>query len=211
MQKKELRILFVGNSITWHPVKQEIGWNHEWGMAASSEKCDYLHLVMREIKKIAPMCVYKIAWVVQWEQEYWIESNLEAHIDAAEFKPDVIILKIGENVFQKYNNAHPFHIYFKKLIDFLNPEDKARVLVATSFWKAGVVDEAMRKIAVERKYPLVELGGFGDSDDMKAKGLFEHKGVGNHPGDRGMEAIANAILGPLKSIIGEISARQVKK
>ncbi|MFO7611393.1 MAG: hypothetical protein R6W99_02740 [Clostridia bacterium] len=204
MIKEELRILFVGNSITWHPVKQEIGWNHEWGMAASSEECDYLHLVMREIKGINPLSVYKIAWVVQWEQEYWIEANLEAHGDAAGFKPDVIIMKIGENVFQKYNDEHPFHVYFRKLIDFLNPEDRASVIVATSFWKAGVVDEAMRQVAAERNYPLVELGGFEDFDDMKAKGLFGHKGVENHPGDRGMEAIANAILGPLKSLIREI-------
>lgn len=204
MIKEELRILFVGNSITWHPVKQEIGWNHEWGMAASSEEYDYLHLIMREIKEISPISLHKIAWVVQWEQEYWIESNLEVHKDASMFKPDIIIMKIGENVFQKYNDAHPFQLYFKKLIDFFNPEDTARVIVATSFWKAGVVDEAMRQVAVKCNYPLVELGGFGDFNDMKAKGLFAHKGVENHPGDRGMEAIANAILVPLKIIISEI-------
>nr|HPJ23025.1 hypothetical protein [Clostridia bacterium] len=72
------RILFVGNSITWHPVKEEIGWLNEWGMAASSDDNDYVHITMRKIYERFPGAEYKIAWAVAWEREYWDAVHLVA-------------------------------------------------------------------------------------------------------------------------------------
>lgn len=46
---KGKRVIFVGNSITLHGVKADIGWNNEWGMAASTEKNDYVHRLMSAI------------------------------------------------------------------------------------------------------------------------------------------------------------------
>lgn len=43
------KILFVGNSITRHAPKEEIGWYGDWGMAASCREKDYVHQVVSEM------------------------------------------------------------------------------------------------------------------------------------------------------------------
>ena len=48
-------------------------------------------------------------------------------------------------------------------------------------------------IAKEKNYPLVSLGDLGELDEMKAIGKFEHSGVAAHPGDKGMQNIADRI------------------
>ena len=39
------RVLFLGNSITRHPPLASIGWNNDWGMAASAREKDYAHVL----------------------------------------------------------------------------------------------------------------------------------------------------------------------
>ena len=43
--KKGPRVLFVGNSITLHGPRPQIGWTNNWGMAASARDKDYVHLL----------------------------------------------------------------------------------------------------------------------------------------------------------------------
>jgi len=201
MNKSGLRILFIGNSITWHPVKDEIGWLNEWGMAASSEDNDFVHQVMKKIYTTDPTAEFKIAWAVAWEREYWDAVHLIAFREFLNFKPDIIIVKINENVSVANNEKYPYGFYYRKLLDYINPHQKAKVIICTGFWKMGILDDTVRLIAKERGYPLVELNHLDEDDDLKARGLFEHKGVAHHPGDKGMKAIAVNILKQLEKLI----------
>ncbi len=45
-----VRVMFVGNSMTLHGVNEDIGWSGEYGMAASCEDNDYVHILMSKIK-----------------------------------------------------------------------------------------------------------------------------------------------------------------
>jgi hypothetical protein len=186
------RILFVGNSITWHPIKEEIGWLNEWGMAATSEENDYVHLAMKYVHKQWPDAQHKIAWAVAWERAYWDAIHLVAFREFLNFRPDIIVVKINENVSYENNEEHPYEQHYEKLLDYLNPNDRARMILCTGFWKMGIIDDAVRRVAAKRKLPLVELNHL-DKDEMKAIGLFTHTGVANHPGDMGMAAIAGLV------------------
>ena len=66
-------------------------------------------------------------------------------------------------------------------------------MLTTSFWKHPG-DTEIIKVAEERGYRWADLGELGEDETMKAIGLFEHSGVANHPGDKGMAAIADAIF-----------------
>jgi len=47
-ENAKIKILIVGNSITRHGVLPSIGWYHDFGMAASAEENDYVHLLMKK-------------------------------------------------------------------------------------------------------------------------------------------------------------------
>jgi hypothetical protein len=48
---KNERLLFVGNSITRHGPSAKVAWTGNWGMAASAEAKDYVHLVVDAVTK----------------------------------------------------------------------------------------------------------------------------------------------------------------
>ena len=47
------RVLFLGNSITLHGPAPAIGWTGNWGMAASAEHLDYVHLLTADIAAVS--------------------------------------------------------------------------------------------------------------------------------------------------------------
>ena len=64
-----LRVMFLGNSITLHGVRPEVGWFHEWGMAASCEENDYVHLLMSAVRESHPDAAFCICPGADWERE----------------------------------------------------------------------------------------------------------------------------------------------
>ena len=50
-ENAKFRVLFVGNSITRHGIKEEIGWTRDCGMAASCLEKDYVHLVVKGLEE----------------------------------------------------------------------------------------------------------------------------------------------------------------
>ncbi len=188
------RILFVGNSITRHGVLEDIGWYHDYGMAASSIDKDYVHIVADEVLKSEPNAVFQICQVAKWELNYKNGSeHLEAFEAARNFNADIIVLRFIENCAPSDFDAEIFYNEYKKLINYLDFEGKAKLIFTTGFWKHPG-DDIIIKISKEYGAPVEYLGNLGEQDEMKAIGLFEHSGVANHPGDKGMRAIAELIL-----------------
>lgn len=190
---KGRRVLFVGNSITLHSPKADIGWNDNWGMAASAEEKDYVHLMANAIGGDAAFCVCQAA---DWERGYKNPHCLLPLAEARDFSADVVVLRLVENcIHRDIDLAVELPIFEKaygELVEFLTPRAKT-VILTTGFWPHPL-DAAIRACAEKKGLPLVELGDLGMQDEMKAVGLFWHSGVASHPGDLGMAEIARRIL-----------------
>ena len=198
---KGIRIMFIGNSITLHGVKPDIGWYNEWGMAASAKEKDYVHRLMSEVKKTAPDAAFCICQVAGWERQYNDEAfAYNIYENAQQFGADVIIMRFIENCPGVGFDAGAFKRSLRKLFDYLDPNGKAKIILTTGFWKHPG-DAAIVEYGKENGLPVIKLGDLGEDNAMKAIGLFEHGGVANHPGDLGMEKIAQRIFSELKQYL----------
>jgi len=189
-----LKVLFVGNSITLHGFRPEIGWIGRFGMAASCEENDYVHLCMREMSRKNASISFGISQMAEWECNYKNgEAMLPDYERARNFNADVIIMRLVENCPAKDFDKVAFKREYDKLIKYLNPSESAKIILTTGFYKHPA-DEVILEYAKENNLSVCSLGDLGESDDNKAIGLFEHSGVANHPGDTGMRKIADRIL-----------------
>lgn len=187
------RIMFVGNSITRHGRLPEIGWDRDWGMAASEKSKDYVHILMEKFKESDADAAFCICQVAEWERKYKIgEEVLNLYSEAKDFKADIIIMRAVENCPREEFDSEHFKRQYQNLISYLDSENKAKVVMTTSFWK-HTATETLKEFALENNIPVAVLEDLGEDDEMKAIGLFEHEGVANHPGDKGMQKIAERI------------------
>ena len=198
---KGIRILFVGNSITLHGVKEDIGWYGHWGMAASAKEKDYIHRIMNAVDEKTSDTAYCICQIAEWEREYKNGSNIcDMYKTARDFDADIIVMRFIENCPQESFDNEVYKIELGSILNYLNPNGKAKIIMTPGFWKHPG-DAGTEEYAREKNLPLVHLGDLGERDEMKAIGLFEHPGVANHPGDEGMKVIADRIFFELQKMI----------
>ena len=195
----KLKVLFVGNSITLHSPKPEIGWYGDWGMSASCRENDYVHVVLKALRKKYGAVSACIACAAEWERNYWDEEVLDRCFrEGRDFKADVVVFRIGENVHTLITEKYDFYKGFKMMADYFCSNENAQVFVTDMFWHSDIIDTPIKKFADEHNCTFIHIGDLGENDENKAIGLFDHAGVAIHPGDLGMkrigERIANAIM-----------------
>ena len=188
------KILILGNSITRHGVAAAIGWHWDHGMAASAKEKDYVHLLMKNLRERDENAAFCICQAAEWERNYAHGSDVHALYEPARaFEPDVIVMRLTENCPSKEFDGEAFTRELKAFLRYLDPAGKAKVIYTTAFWKHPA-DAFTRALAAAEGAPIAELSDLGADPAMKAIGLFEHTGVANHPGDLGMQMIAERIF-----------------
>lgn len=189
-----VKILFAGNSITLHGVKEDIGWFNEWGMAASAKENDYVHKTVEMLSSTYSKISFCICQVAEWELNY--KNGVSVLCDfqeARDFNADIIIMRMGENCPKKDFDKAVFCEQYDKLISYFNPKATAKVILTTGFWYHPF-DEAVIEYGKTNNLPVITLGDLGEKDEMKATGMFWHSGVAHHPSDLGMFNIAKRIV-----------------
>ena len=189
------KIMFFGNSITRHEPNASIGWHGDWGMAASSIDKDFVHLVVAELDKRYGTVDYCIAQGAMWEWGYARTEEVfeEYYSKVREFDADIIVIRIGENITAKKHLELDCKPYFSKMVDLLVGDNAKKVIITDMFWYA-VYNDCFREVCEEKGYTFCHLTDLVEDESTMAKGLFEHAGVAGHPGDYGMQCIANRIL-----------------
>ena len=196
-----IRVMFVGNSITLHGPKAEIGWHHDWGMAASGLQKDYVHLLMEKIRQTHPDAAFCVCQVSSWERNYKNGQEQYPLYEAARaFDADIIVMRFIENCSAQDWETERFIRQLDALLSYLNGSGKAEIVYTTGFWHHPG-DPSIEECARRHGKQALRLGDLGEQEEMMAIGLFEHKGVAMHPGDRGMAAIAERIFAALQPLL----------
>lgn len=195
----DLKVLFIGNSITLHAATPSLGWTNNCGMAASAPANDYAHRVARGLEELTGRATTIMTRnVADFERNYaaWdAASNLAAE---AAFAPECLVVAIGENVpsFADDTARATFRAAFAQLLGiFLNSRHSTpKTVVRGVFWPNADKDAIMASVAEDFGAAFV-AADLGDVSGMQAgSALFAHNGVARHPGDAGMGAIARHIL-----------------
>jgi hypothetical protein len=184
-------VVIIGNSIRQHGKAPQIGWNYDWGMAATSQDKDYVHVLYKKIcdklaktQKNAPKLSLP-GGVVEKDFSKWDPGVTK--------NADIIIVQLGDNFRNPLTEEKlqkPYEAMLKDLKGDRNP-----VIICVSNWGGGKMSELISEAAKNQGAKFVPLEKLAADPLNKAKseGRFSHGGVNWHPGDRGMEAIANAI------------------
>jgi hypothetical protein len=193
------KVLFLGNSITKHGPKADIDWTGNWGMAASAESKDYVHVFTKSLTDMQgsahEVLVKNIADFERAYAGYDIAGKLKEPID---FGADLIVLAIGENVpaLKSADDATKLQASVTQLLKAVKSDHKPVILVRSCFWANEAKDAALKKSCDEVGGIHVDLSALSKDKSLygRAEREFKNAGVANHPGDKGMAAIAEVLV-----------------
>lgn len=178
-------ILILGNSITYQVPVPALGWNGAWGMAASTLEKDYAHLLKNHIGVDKN---YIIDFVNYFEVDPASYDFSKADIYRS-FKADLIIIKLGENV--SGGNDDVFISKYEQLIDYVN-NNNAKIVVVNSYWDRPL-NAQIKSMAEKRNWVFIDISKLQLDPNNNATS-FTDPSVAAHPGDAGMQKIADAII-----------------
>lgn len=171
-------------------------------MAASSREKDYVHIFESKVRASNPKFSARGAWIVNWEKNHET-FNLSALDTLFSDKPDLIVLRMGENVTVLKN----FQRSCERLITYIKSKNPgARIFITGLFWKTSTSKETILKTAAQvTGIKYIDFTGLDTVENKSYVGAavqgddgLEHKidkaDVANHPSDNGHRAIADRLF-----------------
>lgn len=192
------KILFLGNSITLHAPAPNIGWTGNWGMAATAQDRDYVHVLLSRIAEAAGgKPEIKVRNIAEFERNlsaYNVKDELKEELA---FKADLVIIAIGENATSPKSDEqkHQFETAFRDLLNELKQHGQPTIFVRSQFWQDTDKDQLMNRCSQATGAIFVDISLLGQEETnfARAEQKIEHSGVAGHPGDKGMQALAGAL------------------
>lgn len=201
--EKQSRLLFVGNSITLHGPSEKVGWTGNWGMAASAGEKDYVHLVVEAVaKRRGSRPDFHVVNVADFERDFEKYDLATKLKDEVAFEADTVIVAIGENVaaLKTEEAKTKFKESTVRLLTLLKGKPSSALYVRSCFWADATKDALLKEACTTAGGVFVDISTLGKDEGNYARSEREiaHAGVARHPGDKGMKAIADALLAAME-------------
>lgn len=188
----DVKLLFLGNSITRHGKAENLGWQGDWGMAASTKENDYVHKLISKLHQKGMKVSACIANLSDWERTRNMDLLTTKYSPALDFNADYVIVRLGENACLD-KHLSEFEQCYSELAGLFS-KNGAKIILTDLFWEYEPFDSFVSELAKTKGYSFVKIHDLGNDEKMKAIGKFAHNGVAMHPGDNGMEEIAERIF-----------------
>jgi len=193
--KTTITCLFLGNSLTYTGVPEEEPDKTRRGLTSTCVEKDYVHVLLNTISREKQVNIkYSLLNVAQFERTFTEHSFEIGKLGLAEVKqPDYLFVQIGENV--GCEDVKDATKYEEEYVNLLSLFPNSKRIITIPFWPSKEKYYATTNVAIKSKSYLVDISHLGNGTDPKnlASSYKEYKqpGVGAHPGDYGMENIAN--------------------
>ncbi|RYC69824.1 SGNH/GDSL hydrolase family protein [Spirosoma sordidisoli] len=194
------KVLFVGNSITYHPYLPGV-WEYAWAMAASAPDKTFMAQVVRELKTVNTNLQARTLVDFEgdggsvtgstgsdWEQNHRT-FNLDRFNNVAAWGANLIVVHLAENIADLTNLSADYKALLAKLRSG-NPS--ARVVLTNSIWNQAAVTSVINGVASELGLSLVDVADFWSNPGYYVDQTGN--GVQRHPNDAGHRELARRTL-----------------
>lgn len=205
--------LAIGDSITLHGPKEDLGWlGTPRGMAASEPDKDYITVLKGLLRGADPANASDVKIVGRLgklsggtiEQMNTVLDELKA------WQADLVTIQLGENDPLAEIGEAEFEKRYRSLLDALLADGRKPLIICTGVWLPGVgldavnpaeyqrgsegaiKDAIIRKLCVEKGLRYVSVAPV--AANPANHGYGETPGVRWHPNDSGMKGYADAIF-----------------
>lgn len=224
------RVLIVGNSITkLIPQTGTDGWQSPalsaaggWGRASSTQDKDFAHILEARFKALDANAKVLPLWEAPFERDYvsspagWVtydftalQNRITNGFAPSPWKPDLVIIRLGENVLNsevELNNFKgAYNTLINKVLEVSAPG--AKVILTNSMWPDQPLANAkIQQVATERGLSFVDLSDMISNpvylagNDPVSMAAFPNNTGDRHPGDAGMLEIADRIWSKVRNV-----------
>ena len=169
-------------------------------MAASALDSDYVHILISKLKANDPRNDLQFKNIVNFEREFDtfdMAKNLQTLRD---YKPDLLVLRISENVTRTTDSVLFAQKYVEMLNYFRSGNPDIKILAVGSVWP----DRDMAEKVLRKNSTYISLAPMQNDMSNYAFGLFTDPGVASHPSNKGMKYIADSIWGGAIKLIPDL-------
>ncbi|MBS1370398.1 MAG: SGNH/GDSL hydrolase family protein [Lentisphaeria bacterium] len=178
-------MLVIGDALTACAPNPALGWPHDWGMAATARENDFAHRLHTALREASPEL--KLA-----TDSIMYHDEMTGWIHLVPCSADLVVIQLGEN-YKGGIAPDEYAEAYGQMIDELR-EGNPKTVVCLGPWKNVQLEPVIAKAAAAHGAKFVSLREiYADpASHAASEGVFPK--IGDMPGDRGMQKIAEAVL-----------------